>query len=55
MYSPITVIEVTAKNATGYPALLGKSAGTVINVAMITTNSTAYVGVRFAPSRRQSW
>jgi len=46
MYSPIVVIDVTAKNATGNPALLPNKAGIVTMRARTTTNSTAHVGVR---------
>lgn len=53
MYNPIVVIEVTAKNATGRPALLPNKAGIVINSARLTTNSTAHVGVLCLLRRRQ--
>src|ERR1700690_1421130 len=52
MYSPITEIEVTARNATGAPRWFGKYAGIVIPSANTTTNSTDQVGVRLCPSRR---
>src|ERR1700753_385168 len=54
MYSPITEIDVTARNATGVPLEFGKYAGIVMISANTITNSTAQVGVRFLPSRRQS-
>src|ERR1700684_2184037 len=54
MYSPITEIDVTAKNATGAPSLFGKYAGIVTIIAIRHTNSTAHVGVRFLPRRRHS-
>src|SRR5665213_198075 len=53
MYSPITAIDVTARNATGVPAVFGKYAGIVITSAKTAMNSTDHVGVRFAPRRRQ--
>src|ERR1700745_651318 len=53
MYSPITAIEVTARNATGLPRWFGKYAGIVMISAKTTTNSTDHVGVRLLPSRRQ--
>ena len=53
MYNPIVVIEVTAKNATGRPALLPNKAGIVIISARTTTNSTDQVGVLCLFRRRQ--
>src|ERR1700745_1671635 len=53
MYSPITAIEVTARNATGLPRWFGKYAGIVMISAQTPTNSTDHVGVRLLPSRRQ--
>ena len=44
---------MTARKATGVPALLGKYAGIVMMKANTVTNRTAQVGVLFAPSRRQ--
>src|ERR1700683_5434643 len=52
MYRPITEIDVTARNATGVPSLFGKYAGIVTIIAIMHTNSTAHVGVRFLPRRR---
>src|SRR5271154_4936834 len=52
MYSPITEIDVTARNATGLPRWFGKYAGIVMTSANTTTNSTDHVGVRLFPSRR---
>src|SRR5579863_6052807 len=52
MYSPIVVIDVTAKNATGSPVLVPNSAGIVITRAQTTTNSTAQVGVWCLFNRR---
>src|ERR1700727_2218605 len=54
MYSPITEIDVTARNATGVPRWWGKYAGKVTISANSTTTSTAQVGVRFLPSWRHS-
>src|ERR1700752_727548 len=53
MYSPITAIEVTARNPAGLPRWFGKYAGMVMISANKTTNSTDQLGVRFFPSRRQ--
>src|SRR5258708_5277628 len=52
MYSPITEIDVTARNATGVPFEFGKYAGNVTTSANRQTNSTDHVGVRFLPRRR---
>src|SRR5580658_3203111 len=53
MYNPIVVIEVTAKKATGKPALLPNSAGIVMMRENRTTKNTAHVGVRCLFRRRQ--
>src|SRR5665811_2518066 len=50
---PIAAIDVTAKKATGIPALLGKYAGIVMISANRITKNTAHVGVRLDPRRRQ--
>src|SRR5579875_3873849 len=52
MYSPITEIEVTARNATSTPFFAGKYAGIVMMPANTTTNSTAQLGVWLALRRR---
>src|ERR1700677_1475810 len=54
MYSPMVVIDVTAKNATGNPALLPNNAGIVITREQMTTKNTAHVGVLCLFNRRHS-
>src|ERR1700677_4515419 len=52
MYSPITEIDVTARNATGVPRWFGKYAGMVMTIANRTTNSVAQFGTLLGLRRR---
>src|ERR1022692_4171434 len=52
IYRPITEIEVTARNATGGPSVLGRYGGKATIGAKRPTNNPAQGGVRFFPPRR---